>query len=242
MSEKGFFDDADAEINFGQDAFNSKDDAFGGSSYLSGGDEEDIFSGINEFDDNDEDAIGAGEKGVVQQKKALSKASKTALLAILAGIVLLIIVGIIIRAVSNSSEADGKSKKDNIEHSSNVEEVVNVTATPTVTVSINSNTNVSNMEEWVHVANVDISGVSDVIASSMTVTEVKGYGRNTGVSNDKQLKSVVRGAIDGLSGTYDIVIPYSLMGKVGVGTKFAVEYRLMEYNGYKVVIDLDYIR
>lgn len=80
---------------------------------------------------------------------------------------------------------------------------------------------------------------SNVINGDFTVTSIKAYVKDS-KTGDKTVKAVVTGGISGLSGTYELEIPYSKAEKLAVGDSFSVKYRIAKLNDYTIVGDISY--
>ena len=80
---------------------------------------------------------------------------------------------------------------------------------------------------------------SNVINGDFTVTSIKAYVKDS-KTGEKTVKAVVTGGISGLSGTYELEIPYSKAEKLTVGDSFSVKYRIAKLNDYTIVGDISY--
>lgn len=80
---------------------------------------------------------------------------------------------------------------------------------------------------------------SNVINGDFTVTSIKAYVKDS-KTGEKTVKAVVTGGISGLSGTYELEIPYSKAEKLVVGDSFSVKYRIAKLNDYTIVGDISY--
>lgn len=80
---------------------------------------------------------------------------------------------------------------------------------------------------------------SNVINGDFTVTSIKAYVKDS-KTGEKTVKAVVTGGISGLSGTYELEIPYSKAEKLAVGDSFSVKYRIAKLNNYTIVGDISY--
>lgn len=80
---------------------------------------------------------------------------------------------------------------------------------------------------------------SSVINGDFTVTSIKAYVKDS-KTGEKTVKAVVTGGISGLSGTYELEIPYSKAEKLVVGDSFSVKYRIAKLNDYTIVGDISY--
>lgn len=80
---------------------------------------------------------------------------------------------------------------------------------------------------------------SNVINGDFTVTSIKAYVKDS-KTGEKTVKAVVTGGVSGLSGTYELEIPYSKAEKLAVGDSFSVKYRIAKLNDYTIVGDISY--
>ena len=80
---------------------------------------------------------------------------------------------------------------------------------------------------------------SNVINGDFTVTSIRAYVKDS-KTGEKTVKAVVTGGISGLSGTYELEIPYSKAEKLAVGDSFSVKYRIAKLNDYTIVGDISY--
>lgn len=80
---------------------------------------------------------------------------------------------------------------------------------------------------------------SNVINGDFTVTSIKAYVKDS-KTGEKTVKAVVTGGISGLSGTYELEIPYSKAEKLSVGDSFSVKYRIAKLNDYTIMGDISY--
>ena len=74
------------------------------------------------------------------------------------------------------------------------------------------------------------------VTAVFTVTGIRHLAKQTGV--EVAVKSIATGSISGLSGTYDIELPYSLARFVTVGNTLKLKYKIGQINGQSVVSDL----
>ena len=81
--------------------------------------------------------------------------------------------------------------------------------------------------------NVDLrSEVSGVF----TVTSVKHMARSNG--NETEVKTIVSGSISGLTGKYELELPYSLARFLTVGNTLKLKYKIGQINGNSIISDL----
>lgn len=217
---------------FGFDDFNLSGDPgdsdggnydFDGDDFSFGGNDTDDKIDIDSFD-GDLDDIGNGHDNTPNNSGDKNKIIKTAISAIGAGLLIVIIAFSINRVGSNKG-----NKRSNVTTKKQVEKSVS-----------NVNTVSQKKNDWVQFRADDVIEFETTITSSFTITEIKHYALVTNSSNDKQLKSVLTGNISGLVGTYEIEVPFEKAQKLDVGTVFEVSYKMKKLNGYSVISSIEY--
>ena len=170
--------------------------------------------------------LGAGEslraEETTQDKTALIKTS-----AIIIAVAVMIIV-IVFKIVGGS----GKNKTKPNTNTGN--QVTNATVQNNNTQS-NANSS-SNNDGWIGIdGKENITFSQNTIPSTFTITGIKHYAKV--VDNEKNLmvKTVLTGTLDGLSGTFNLEVPYSKGSRLSIGGRFSVNVELGEY-GEKVVV------
>lgn len=81
---------------------------------------------------------------------------------------------------------------------------------------------------------------SEPIESLFTVTSINSYVKTANDTKDIILKTILKGSISGLVGTYEIEVPYDITYKLRKGDSFQITYRLSEYNQKNIVEDITY--
>lgn len=72
-----------------------------------------------------------------------------------------------------------------------------------------------------------------------TVTGVHHYVKQEG-TNALSIKTTLTGSLSGMSGSYEMDIPYDKGSLISVGTEFTVKVQLGEYNGRTVIGEISY--
>ena len=72
------------------------------------------------------------------------------------------------------------------------------------------------------------------------VTDIKHFVKTINNKNDKVIKSVAYGSISGLSGTYEVEIPYDKAVLLRNGSEFEIEYRYTIKDGIRIVGEIRY--
>lgn len=96
------------------------------------------------------------------------------------------------------------------------------------------------MENWIEFK--DDQGLEfDVkIKAMFTVTDIRHYAKVVSPSQEVSLKSVVKGSISGLSGTYEVELPYSKAKYLKIGDRFEIEYTCAVKDGIKFIGEIQY--
>lgn len=81
--------------------------------------------------------------------------------------------------------------------------------------------------------NVDLSSE---VSGVFTVTSVKHMARSNG--NETEVKTIVSGSISGLTGKYELELPYSLARFLTVGNTLKLKYKIGQVNGNSIISDL----
>jgi len=186
---------------------------------------------------------------------------KTAIISATAGFVVIIIALTIISSINgmkNSSNKGGdkttvnynvgklqNNPSQNIDKTSGNSNNTSVnlddaSITPNNT-SVNSrksdNTSETSWKEFTQGLENDID---NVISSNFTVTSIQHFAK---VVNDKNVvivRSVVKGNISGLVGTYEIVLPYKKARYLKIGSVFDIKYHYVVENGIMIIDEIEY--
>lgn len=241
-----FNDEDDIEFNFEDDddgfsSFNSDDEdgfsGFGkqGNNFEGKLDNNDFELSDNEefeFKDDDEDDDWTLSDDAFKESKSNDtlvdtdavSAKKTAKLAIIIGVGILLFTLIILSVLVNRKNNKNTAPPVKVESTGNV-------SNNTVTIESNKWTQFKGDTSIQFEANIE---------SSIVVTDIKHYASISNNNNDRQLKSIVTGSISGIIGTYELEIPYSSAMKLKVGDSFIITYSIGDYNGYKVIGEIKY--
>lgn len=84
----------------------------------------------------------------------------------------------------------------------------------------------------------DIELNTDLSDLTFTITDIKHYAKSD--ANTLRVKTVLKGAISGYTGTYELEVPYSKGIKLAIGDSFNVKCRLGSYNGKNVIEEISY--
>lgn len=249
------FDDLDfGDTDFGNDSFNNNgfdnngfDDGFGSDSF-----------GDDSFDSNDNQNSSFGdsldnmqENSSVGQNSTLKKYSWV---MVIIGIVIVMIVIIISSNISKKKRnqtANNSNATTQIEQTTtqandmNANNILETNSTPDVQsnnmeqqIVINSTTD--DNFEWYTIddkADIDFSQNVDL---TFTITSITHRARKIDTNNNLVVETVLLGSLSGMSGTYEIHVPYNKGVKLNVGMNFTVHVQLGSYNDKTVVGNISY--
>ena len=220
----GFTDNSQSgdELNseFGNDQVGNED-TFGG-----GDDVNNAGSGSNYIDGSytpDLGTGGANSFGDVIEPPS----SKTKIFVIIGIGVALIVVSALLYRVANGIA--NKGSRVTMQETSSYDTSTNVIEVPKTVVTDTG---------WTEIEKSSLSK-GDKLSGDFTVTEIKYYSKQSKLA-EVELKTVVKGSISGLSGTYEIDIPYSNGVGLKVGDVFSIKYRLDSVNDCNIVYDITY--
>lgn len=213
----------DGEDDSGFENYDEEEvDSFGGNI----SDEEDILSDFSNSNNQD-----TPPRPPVDKKRAL----------IIGGIGLFLVLAVFIVAGFIKS---AKEKKATVEESQVYEEnqqeissqpsVVETTIQQPVQQPIQQPIQVDG--DWTVIEADKTINLDSEVTAVFTVTGIRHLAKQTGV--ETAVKSVATGSISGLSGTYDVELPYSLARFVTVGNTLKLKYKIGQINGQSVVSDL----
>lgn len=221
--------DSGSSVDFDEDSFwntessnmdNEEDD-----SYL---DDTDDLSGTA----SDDSMSTNGSQSNDERQRSLKK---IAFFALGLAAVLIIIVCIIARIVSNSkaaeSSANDRQDYTRQETVSNRENV-NKNNTP-----VSNNTAVSNHNDWILIDASTFGTIDTNIESIFTVTDVRTYAKTLN-NGEFQVRTEATGNIAGLTGTYVLDIPFNVTGVVELGQQLAIVYSIGEKGDSKIIGDI----
>lgn len=75
---------------------------------------------------------------------------------------------------------------------------------------------------------------------TFTITSIEHKARAVDTNNNLVVITTLQGSISGLSGTYELDIPYNKGVELVVGNSFTVHVQLGTYNGKTVVGEIQY--
>lgn len=142
--------------------------------------------------------------------------------------IILLTVGIAGIALKSKKSSGSRNKSEQV-----VKEQVHM---PQNTGSVNSS---SGKNGWTEIDPDKNIRFSDPISADFTPTNVRHYVKTT-TTGEIEVKSIVTGSISGLTGTYELEIPYSQGCLLERGQYFNVTYRIGEMNGQQIISDIVY--
>lgn len=230
--------------NFGD--FNDSGDFGFGDDFDSGfGDSDDMFSSAEQSDGSQSNEFGDSLSNFDSQASDVqadqSKTKKQSIIFILVGVVVLIAVFIVAGAVNKKAKSSNSNSNKNVDSIMN-EGNSNAGYSNKNTNSQNIVTNQSNTGfNWKTITNKEEvqfnNEYSDMI---FTVTNIEHKARAVDTNSNLVVITTIQGSISGLSGTYEIDIPYNKGVKLVVGNSFTVHVQLGTYNGKTVVGEIQY--
>lgn len=170
---------------------------------------------------------------------------KIAIIAVILGFILILIVAIIVRFSSKSTK-EGVNNKDvritNIkesetEQSNLMQQNIN-TKNDSIQGSTNTDGNVNTIVEynsWIEFNSSKSLNFNNIKDSDFTVTEINNFVKLTN-ENTSVIKSVISGNISGLSGTYEIELPYYKASKLNINDIINITYTYAQDENNKIII------
>lgn len=160
---------------------------------------------------------------------------KKILVVIAVGVIALIIVCITAPLLIKlfNGKADASNSNNQVQVSNNNAQVGNSNTQAAVN---NTPIQTTIQSDWIEItSNEDIQFSEEYSDLTFTVTGVKNLAKLVESDGSLVVKSVVYGSISGLSGSYEIEVPYNLGSKLVVGNQFTVHVLLGQYNSKTVV-------
>lgn len=183
----------------------------------------------NDFGEFD---TGNNETSLTQTADGNSRFSvkKTSIIIIAAGVVMLLILLLVIRGM-------GSNKNKQVNTNNNASEVLSSNQ-----VSVPQNPILSGQSSWMEISDSEDIKFSDTyMPLTFSITEVHHYAKKSSQDGKElKVKTTLVGALSGLTGTYEIDVPYSKGVKVHSGMQISVQVKLGDYNGTRVVEEIIY--
>lgn len=209
------------DFDFGMETGETFDDNFSESNDWSSDDN--TGSTDSGFDSSEFDSMTNSNEDIedVDTAKGLKK---NTIIVIIAGLIIIIAALMIWKKASASGQkmvytqsTDEVSQESNYQQSNNIAE---------------SNVNNSSSEWTTLSGDQTIDNIKEV-ESQFTVTSIEHLARKSG--NEMQIKTHIRGSLSGLTGVYDLDVPYEKGTKLKVGDVFTVTVEVGSYNNSTVV-------
>jgi len=181
---------------------------------------------------NIEQDTDVSEDDTASPEEKIAMIRKTALFAIGAGIVIFLAVMVVGRLIINGKNAGLNIVNETKQ--SQVSETRQVQSNETKQVSAQSS------DKWVKINGDTSIKFDNLIESVFTVTKIEHYAMVTNSENDKQVKSILYGTIDGLYGTYSMEIPFDKANKLKISNSFKIEYSMYNNGNYMVIGNVHY--
>ena len=233
----GFGDQQNNNTGFGNGG-----DGFGSDDFGS-----DDFGAMQDGQQNEfGNSLNNMQGGTTEEKKALSKNS---IILIAVGVVIVIIVIIVASRL-------GKKSRDNVivqntqtyeqntaNHDAN--EIMNSGRTNTQPANnsqptVNITTSTDNGFVWSDITDSEDVEFGQNVDLVFTVTNIRHRARAVDTNNNLVIKTTLQGSLSGMSGTYELDIPYDKGVKLVVGDSFTVHVQLGTYKGKTVVGEISY--
>jgi len=163
---------------------------------------------------------------------------KTGLMLIGIALLLLIFVAVGLRVVKSTKNRPKNTGNVQVVQDSNQGSNVPQVQNSVPSQNVITNNGQSFVWQEVNLAGTDLGNIW--VDSTFTITELKHYAAVTNGQNDKQVKSVAKGNISGLVGTYEVELPTWQALKLSVGTSFKVSYQLKEQGSYRIIGQIKY--
>lgn len=261
MDNNGFneFDSFDSSGGFGGDFGGDFGSEFGDSSSSSNFNGSDANNGFDEFNSlGDMDGTSSNSAfdtdsnqftDATQGGRSLTNQSIIFIIVGIIGIILVIFIATRISNKSNKNEAqmnnimqqEQTTINENTEVNGNVN-VDNIIKDNTTTVNKPSKVIVKDDNfTWTDITNSENVNFNDeYVEMTFTVTSIQHKARTVDNNNNLVVKTKILGSISGLSGTYELDIPYNKGVKLVVGNSFTVHVQLGTFNDKTVVGEIKY--
>lgn len=206
------------------DMFESEDDLDELTLFEDGDSGSDDLDITDDSSDNDvikpDDSVMFSEIGEEKEGKSVKK---VAVVLIAVGIVVVLVATSIGIAVSKKSKKSTKqiSKEETTQQDSNYVKPVKSTE--------NNGWKTVSSEE-------DVNFNSEYTSLTFTITGINHVARKNG--ENIEIKTLLNGSVSGLSGTYELEVPYNKGIKTSIGMSFDIECLMGEYQGAVVIGDI----
>lgn len=172
-----------------------------------------------------------------------SSVKKQSIIAVAVGIVIIIIV------IAIATKLNNKSTKTPVDTPINKTQVINETQsnnslpanTTNNTVVTNDSSIESNEFNWTSITSNESIQINDDYSDMVfTITNIEHRARTVDTKGNLVVKTRLLGSISGLTGVYEIEVPYNKGTKLVVGDSFTIKVLLGTFKDKTVVADISY--
>lgn len=203
---------------------------------------EDTSDNFDDFEEDSLDDTENNEDSSVDENEAERKKSKrVAIMAVVAGLVVLVLCFGVGRIAKNKRIADSnKSSVVSTEQKSNkVSKDTDSKKVVEEKKQVNTSDNKgSSQGSWVEIEYDNELKFKGPVYGDFTVVSIKSYGKLINENGDKIIKTIAKGNISGLVGYYEIDIPYNKAGSIPVGTVLKVSYNIVDKESGYIIDNL----
>lgn len=244
------FDTGFGDGGFGDGGFG--DGGFGDDDAFSGAGQQDMGQG-NQFSDSLNNLDNQNQYLDTQAEQQNTK--KQSIIFIIVGVVVLMIVLVIADIFNNKPKNNSAVSNSNTNNTQVIQQDPNVNV-DNIMGGGNSSTNQqsqNNNKQSVVTNKVDSGFTWTLITDSeavqfnneysdmtFTITGIEHKARAVDTNSNLVVITTLHGSISGLSGTYELDVPYNKGVKLVVGNSFTVRVQLGTYNGKTVVGEIQY--
>lgn len=257
------FDNFNGFDGFDDTGFNSSGSNMGSDDFGFGFDDDTSFDSTNtnsglddnelgdfDFEENTQDSTGQFDGAFdtndnYTEDESISDVKKQGILFVIVGVIAVIVIIFIATNIVNKPNKQNEVV-ESVEVNTEVQKDSNTLSSKTTetksNTSVTNNDNyVSNEFDWVSITaneNIQInSSTSDMV---FTVTSIEHKARTVDTKGNLVVKTRLLGSISGMTGTYEIDIPYNKGNKLVVGDSFTVKVLLGTFKDKTVVVDIRY--
>lgn len=226
-------DDGFGSSDFGTDSgFDSSDSSFGDTS----GGFEDSFN-----DDMNLPDVPNGN----------GSTKKTAIIAVIVGLIGIVGVVIVANMIANANKnsiAQNNSESTTVQTTAStsrvaqpVDDIMSSDREENKPSTQHSDINKYKNDDWILInANEVVDFDTDYKDMIFLVTDIQHYAKTVDTNGNLVIKTTLTGGLSGLTGSYELDVPYSKGTQLVVGDEFAVRVQFGTYHGKKVIGEIVY--
>jgi hypothetical protein len=196
---------------------------------------------------NEEGAVDFGTSTPTQQAKDDIKGVKrTSIYTAIIGFVV-IVIALAIGAIALNARARHTEVQNPPASTTEVTQQAEVGSQQEATFDIveNASDNVGNqgvaeLASWVEFTQGPENKIDQIADSNFTVTSIQHVAKVVNEKNDMMVKSIIKGNISGLVGTYEVEIPYEKAMYLAIGTVFNIKYHYVIENEVRIIGEIEY--